>query len=331
MLDETARVKRRRKRRRSRPPDVADHLVHAAVRAVALGLRALPVEFGAAAMGALWRVFGPLTPKHRRADENLRLAMPELDRRRRRQILREQWDNLGRTAAEALQVDRLLAEPARISLSISPALNEKLRRPGGQVHVSMHSGNWEICAFPVRRYRSCAGLYQRLTNRLVDRFIAGQRSHIFPGGLYPKGPGTARRIMEWVRGGEAIGLLVDHREARGVEITMFGLPALANPFPAMVARRLGVPLVAGRAVRLPGSRFRIDAAEIPVPVTNDVRADILAATQAIQDQFETWIRERPGEWMWIQDRWREARLAVDTGRQARRACKPPADGQSSAP
>jgi KDO2-lipid IV(A) lauroyltransferase len=126
-------------------------------------------------------------------------------------------------------------------------------------------------------------------------------------------------------------MLVDHREARGVEAIMFGLPALANPFPAMVARRLGVPLVAGRAVRLPGSRFRIEATEIPVPVTNHVRADVLAATQAIQDQFEAWIRERPGEWMWIQDRWREARLAAETGTPARRACKPRTDGQSSAP
>jgi KDO2-lipid IV(A) lauroyltransferase len=123
-------------------------------------------------------------------------------------------------------------------------------------------------------------------------------------------------------------MLVDHLEGRGVEIRMFGLPALANPFPAMVARRLGVPLVAGRAVRLPGSRFRIDAAEIVVPRTNSIRDDILAATQAIQSQFEAWIRERPGEWMWTQDRFREARTAARRKNPAQ-TCQPRRDGQRS--
>ena len=90
-------------------------------------------------------------------------------------------------------------------------------------------------------------------------------------------------------------------------MTAFGKPMLANPFPAMTARRLGTPLIAGRAVRLQGSRFRVEGIEIPVPVTDDPHADVRVATQALHDQFDAWIRERPGEWMWIHDRWRQSR------------------------
>ena len=57
-------------------------------------------------------------------------------------------------------------------------------------------------------------------------------------------------------------------------------------------------------LRLPGSRFVVEAVEVPVQVTDDPQADAEAATQAIQDHFEAWIRDRPGEWMWGQDRWR---------------------------
>jgi KDO2-lipid IV(A) lauroyltransferase len=81
----------------------------------------------------------------------------------------------------------------------------------------------------------------------------------------------------------------------------------------MAARRLGIPLLAGRAIRLPGSRFRLQVVEIEVPVTDDAKADVAAATQAITDQFDAWIRERPGEWMWVQDRWR-----LDSGKPQHR-------------
>ena len=84
------------------------------------------------------------------------------------------------------------------------------------------------------------------------------------------------------------------RESRGVAVTAFGKPMLANPFPAMMARRLGTPLIAGRAVRLTGSRFRVEGIEIPVPVTDDPHADVRVATQALQDQFDAWISRAAG-------------------------------------
>ena len=128
---------------------------------------------------------------------------------------------------------------------------------------------------------------------------------VFDGGLFTKGLKTPGLIMQWLRAGNGIGVLVDSREARGIPVTAFGRPTLANPFPAMAARRLGIPLVAGRPVRLPGSRFRVELVEIPVPVTDDVKADVRSATQALSDQFDAWIRDRPGEWMWVQNRWGE--------------------------
>lgn len=282
---------------------VRDRVEYALLRLVVLLIRALPVEMGPALMGKGWRLVGPLTPRQQRVLQNLALAFPASEDAERRRIAADQWENLGRTFAESMQIDRIIADPERVEFSISPALDQRVRPPGGLVIVSMHSANWEVSAFPIRRYRSVAGLYQRLENSLSDAFVAGLRTHVFDGGLFRKGAETPARIMQWVREGNAVAMLVDHRETRGVGVTMFGQPTLANPFPAIIARRLGVPLVAGRAVRLPGTRFRMEAIEIHVPVTDNSQADVKAATQAVQDCFEAWIRERPGEWMWVQDRW----------------------------
>jgi KDO2-lipid IV(A) lauroyltransferase len=307
MGDGPGKVKPRKRGKRGGQTVPRDYLEYAGLRIAVVLIRAVPVHVAAAVMGWLWRVFGPRTERHRRVLENLAIAFPQLDAVAREQIAAEQWENLGRTSAESFHTATFAADPALIEFDPGPAMEALLRRPGGKVFVSMHSGNWEVGALPVQRYHVLAGLYQTIKNPLVDRYVAGLRLHVFPGGLFTKGVKTPGHIMNWIRAGNAVGMLVDHRESRGVDVTVFGQPAKANPFPAMVARRLGVPLIAGRSIRLRKSRFRVELAEVEVPVTDDPHADVAVATQAIQDQFEAWIRERPGEWMWVQDRWREVR------------------------
>ena len=315
MRDGIDKVKAKQKRNRDRVT-LARRLEYAGLRIVIALLRIVPIEFGAAFMGRLWRLVGPSTHRHSRALRNLALAVPDYDEAERQRIAAAQWDNLGRTFAEALQVDRLIADLDRLELVVDAAAAAAFSAPGGLVLASLHSGNWEVAAYPIRRYRSVAGLYQRLSNPLSDQFVAALRGHVFDGGLFTKGAKTPGHIMQWVRAGNAMAMLADHRESRGIEVSFFGRPTTANPFPAMVARRLGVPLIAGRAVRLPGSRFRVDACRIAVPQTNHPEHDVAVATQALLDCFESWIRDRPGEWMWMQDRWRQPRNSLADAAEA---------------
>jgi Kdo2-lipid IVA lauroyltransferase/acyltransferase len=303
MEDAAGHVKARKRKGRQRDATVRDRLEYAGLRVFVFVLRALPLAAAASLMGWLWAHFGRFSIRHRRALANLRIAFPEMDEAARRRIARQQWDNLGRTFAEGVQLDRIIDDPSRIELALGPALDKRMREPGGKVLASLHSANWEVAALPIRGYLRVAGLYQRITNPLVNAHVVALRAGVYGGGLLSKSPDTARRIIDWVRAGNAMAMLADHREARGIEVTSFARATLANPFPALVARRLGVPLVAARAVRLPGSRFRVEAVEIPITVTGDPRSDVHRATQAMQDQFDAWIRDRPGEWMWVQDRW----------------------------
>lgn len=300
-----------RKRRQHRGEVLPrDYIEYAGLRIAVFLVRALPVEAASAIMGWGWRVFGPRTQRHKRVLENLAIALPHLDEGERTKIALDQWENLGRTSAESFHMERFVKEPQRSVLAIGLDVEARLRAPGGLVFVSMHSANWEVSAMPLQRYRVLAGLYQLIKNPLVDAFISDLRTNVFPGGLFTKGIKTPGYIMSWIRDGNAVCMLADHREGRGIEVTVFGKPTRANPFPAMVARRLGVPMIAGRAVRLPRCRFRVDLVEIPVPATDDPKSDVALATQALQERFEGWIRERPGEWMWVQDRWRETRRSL---------------------
>lgn len=309
--DQSERLALKRYRRKHHPQglrkvarELRYRLEYAGFYVVRALLRVFGLERASRFSGRLWQFIAPRTRRHARALKHLRMAFPDRPDSELEAIARAMWANLGQIMGEALLVDRVLANPARVQLS-TPGILERIRATGGgAIFVSLHYGNWELVSVPAAREGfKLAGVYQRIVNPLIDRAVVGMRSPIYLGGLHSKGTGAAGRLMEWVKDGNLAGVLADQRHVRGVKVPFFGHPALSNTFPAMVARHLGVPLIAARTIREADVHFRIEAVEISVPQTDDRTADIAVATASIQAQFESWIRERPEQWMWAHRRW----------------------------
>lgn len=267
-------------------------------------MRVLGPDRASRVSGALWRFIAPLTKRHKRALAHLAFAFPEKTPEQRDAIARRMWENLGRVTAEALVLERILAEPARIELDCDDAARA-IRDAGGRgVIVSLHSGNWELASSAaVRHGFDVAAVYQRILNPLIDRAVVAMRAPLYPGGLHAKGASTARALMARVKSGHPVAFLADQRHARGPEVPFFGRPAPSNPFPAMVARRFQTPVIVTRAIRLDGAHFRIEAEVLPVVWSEDPDADILRVTAMIHARFEQWVREYPEQWMWAHRRW----------------------------
>jgi Kdo2-lipid IVA lauroyltransferase/acyltransferase len=129
------------------------------------------------------------------------------------------------------------------------------------------------------------------------------RAFLYPGGLYGKSSATSRQLIRHAREGGTLAILADQRDFRGPRVRFFDTLAPSTPFPAMVARSLGLKLYAGEIIRKPHVRFEIRLVEIPVPQTQNRDADIFAATAALQAEFERSIRRAPEQWMWSHRRW----------------------------
>lgn len=269
-------------------------------------VRMLPITFGTKLFGKMWRLFAPFNRRHKRALENLRLAMPEIDAANREKTIRDMWEMLGRVAAETVQLDRITNRSDLFVFDTEDAA-QKFREfggNGGSVLVSLHSGNWELAVLPALHegWEAC-GVYQSLKNPQVDKFLFRRRQPQFKVGLYSKSDETAKKMMTAVRSGKAAAIIADLREKRGVKVNFFGRPAFATNFPAMLARTLNVPLIACRAKHRSKEGFLIEARMIDIPRDGDRKADIIAGTQAMHDVFEEWIRENPSQWMWIHRKW----------------------------
>lgn len=253
----------------------------------------------------------PLISANRTGHANLKAAFPEKSEEEIRAILREVWENLGRTAFEYACMDDLwdydAARPneGRI-VTDDVALYEHLRDDGRPaIFFAAHLANWEMPAVAAAAHGlDATALYRMPNNRYVARAIQRIRGRTM-GKMVASGGAGVLQLARELEAGNHVGMLIDQHLQRGVDVTFFGRPAKANPTAARLAREFDCPVHGVRVIRLPGNRFRLECTEeLALPRDADGRIDVKGAMQVMTSVVEGWVREHPGQWLWLHRRWR---------------------------
>jgi KDO2-lipid IV(A) lauroyltransferase len=268
---------------------------------------ALPRRVASTLGGAAGRSIGwILPPVSKIADRNLRRVWPDMDRSARRRIIVGVWDNIGRNAAEMPHIHHCRIGPdGDIVVTGETILRDVATASKPAIFVSAHLANWEIFAHTAAHYGLLvARVYRAANNPLVEAQIQKIRAHV-PGGCIPKGAKGAREILRALSGGRSIGMLIDQRMSDGEIVPFFGLPARTATAHVDLALRFGCPIIPVQGIRLPDSRFEI-VMHPPITVTRDTRDAVLLQLNQL---LETWIRARPEHWLWVHNRWKDARSA----------------------
>lgn len=255
--------------------------------------------------GWLGRSFGPLSGAHKVATRNLKLAFPEKDAAWHEQILREQWDGLGRSFAEFPLMDKILPSTGRVEVINKERLVEIAENRIPVVFVSGHLSNWEVMpAAIVDSGVVCEMTYRAANNPYVDKRIKESRFRYGVRLFAPKGGDGARELLEGMKQGKSVALMNDQKFNSGVAAPFFGHLAHTAPGPTRLAIRFGTVLQPMSVQRLKGARFRAVVHDpIVPPKTGDRTADIEAGVRMINAFMEDRIRERPAEWFWVHRRW----------------------------
>jgi KDO2-lipid IV(A) lauroyltransferase len=266
--------------------------------------KALPLDAASALGGALARSIGPLLKQTRIARRNLDRAFPEKSAAEIDAIIRGMWDNIGRVAGEFPHLTTIARE--RVEL-IGGEVIDMLRddgRPG--VLISGHLGNWEVNgAVTLGRGLPLSLVYRSANNPWVEDLYRKGRGAA-SGAMIPKGSEGARQALLTLKAGGHLGMLVDQKMNDGVPIPFFGRDAMTAPAMAQFATRFKCPLVPARIERLGGARFRMTMLPpLDFPHTGDPHDDNRLLLIRINALLESWIRERPEQWLWVHRRWPE--------------------------
>ena len=290
---------------------IADRVVGGLVSLVLRVLAAGDPDRVADVCAAVARGVGPWLPVHRVGVANLRAAYPDADPAWIRATLLGAWDNLGRVVGEYGHLGRLwdydMAHPnaGRIVTDAEPLFRELAEDGKPALCFAAHLANWELPAVAAAAHGlPSAVVYRMPNNRAAAAEILRIRAPLM-GRLIRTRAEAAFEMAGSLERGEHLGMLVDQRFGRGVEVNFFGRRCMANPTVARLARRFECPVVGVRVIRLPGRKFRVEAVG-PLELPRDAagRIDVAASTQMMTGIVEGWIREHPEQWLWFHRRWR---------------------------
>lgn len=242
---------------------------------------------------------------------NMALALPEIPEAERERLVRQCFQHFGSALCDAISSTRFDAvEICRhFTLEGWEHLEEAESRGKGIFILSAHLGLWELVPPVVGLYRGPMHIVVRpADNPYLDAELRALRER-FGNHVIPK-RGAARRMLEVLRDGGRVGILIDQRvqEKEGITVPFFGHPALTSPVLAKLSLRTGAAVVPVAAYPEPGGRYRVVVRPAILPPQEGKGDDeaVAALTRRYLEIAEEDIRKHPALWLWMHRRWRQA-------------------------
>jgi KDO2-lipid IV(A) lauroyltransferase len=247
----------------------------------------------------------------RTAAINLKLAFPEKSDEERSILVRECFASLGRElglfsqfATRSEQELRDLIEPSGFE-----HLDAAKKIYGNRIILlTAHLGAWELTSFSFSFLGHPMTIpVRRIDNPRVEQLVDRYRTR-FGNSTLDKLT-AARLMLKILRSGERhIGLLPDLNtlDDEAIFVDFFGVPAATNFVIAKLALRTNAPLM---PVFAPWSEEKKKYLLIVTPPlvpesTGDEDADIRRLTTRLAQRIEEYIRQHPGQWLWVHKRWK---------------------------
>jgi len=272
-------------------------------------MRLFPVDRASRIGGALARWVGPRIGASKRAERNLKLALPELDEAARGRIVLQVWEELGRTAAEYPHLTAISQpENHRIEFQGLERISEAMASGKGALLVSGHFANFEILNVAGSRlFDPFLGIIRTPNNRHVSESLERMRSGSGGQRMAKKDKRLLPEIAKVIRQGGCVGILVDQKLTGGLMVDFMGHAAETTQAPAQLALRLGCPVFVLNLERLEDARFKITVTDPIQPDQDAPRAEqVQQITAQINDRLTGFVRKNPGNWFWLHRRWPKA-------------------------
>jgi Kdo2-lipid IVA lauroyltransferase/acyltransferase len=239
---------------------------------------------------------------------NLRLVFPDWDERQRRRVLFRTFRGFGRMLADFARFPKLTRANIE-KLIVYDGFDHYARahaKGKGVIFLTAHFGNWELSSFAHSLYGYPLNFTVRpMDNPLLDALIT--RYRCLSGGRPVDKNDFARRALQALRQGEAVGVLMDTNmlPPEGIFVDFFGRFASTTSAPARLARKTGAALVLGLALwdaRL--KKYRLHFEPVHWIEHDDSEEEIRLNTEHFNRLIESHVRRNPEQWLWVHRRWK---------------------------
>jgi len=275
-------------------------------------VRLLPLSFAVKLGGALGAFAYHLIGKSRTiTEENLRKSFPEKSDDEIRKIAREVFVNQGKNAFELFCFPNITPEKLKnlISIENEEGFVKAVASDKGVLLASDHCGNWELMGAKLAQ-NEFGTVINVIARRIyiegLNRLLVDLRNSKGYKVILRSGNDTAKKMLKALKSKEALAMLIDQdTEVPGVFVDFFDRPAWTPSGLAVIALRMGVPIIVTLDVRMPDDSHKvIITGPLEMIKTGDHDKDVIENTKAVTKVIENHIRKYPSQWVWMHERWK---------------------------
>ena len=249
------------------------------------------------------RLFGPIFRSKKLIENNLEQS-GIVNKKNYNKIISKIYGNYGRILAEYpfLKAFRNNKLNKFIEIDGLENLNKIKREKRRAVFISGHFNNFELMALQIEKagINLCA-IYRPLNNVFLNKTMEEIRENFICKNQIKKGRSGTRQIIENIKKGNSVALMIDQRVREGIKINFFGKPASTTTIPAQLIKKYKCDLVPIYIERRKNNYFKMFVSE-PIKIGNN--KSIKEITEHLNKILEKMILKNVDQWIWTHDRWK---------------------------
>ena len=171
------------------------------------------------------------------------------------------------------------------------------------VFISGHFNNFELMAMQIEKYGvNLAAIYRPLNNIFLNKTMEQIRTKYICKNQIRKGRSGTRQILENLKKGNSIALMIDQRVTEGIKIDFFGNLASTTTIPAQIIKKYECDLVPIYIERLDKYNFKMYVSQ---PIVINKKKSQEEISEHLNKILEKMILKNPDQWIWTHNRWKE--------------------------
>ena len=254
--------------------------------------------------------FGPLFRSKNIIRKNIEIGLGKIDKKKEKEIINGMWSNIGRTFAEYMFLKDFKYNKTNfdhIKINGTNYLEEIKKSNKPVVFYSGHFANFELMAMELDKSGiKTAAIYRPLNNFFLNPVMEYLRMKYICPQQIKKGRSGMREVINKVRDGYSIALMVDQRVGEGLKIKFFSSPAQTTTIPAQLAIKYNCKIVFVSLKRIKNINFEMTIHQpYEIKKTENIDEDIENITAKINQDIEKVIIDNPTQWLWSHNRWKQ--------------------------
>ena len=261
----------------------------------------LGLKYSTILSGKIFMIIGPMFRSNHVSLSNLTKAFPEMNEIKKKEIIKNMWNNYGKILAEYVFLKNYKISQ-NIIIENQNELEDIKKNSKPVIFISGHFNNFELMAMHIEKSGiDTAAIYRPLNNIFLNPLMEYLRRKYICRKQIKKGISGTKELLKSFKKGTSVALMIDQRVSEGIISDFFNNKAYTTTIPAQFVKKFNAEIVPIYIERIENNKFKL---HIYKRISFSENETLESITLSLNKILEQMIIKNPEQWIWTHNRWK---------------------------